>query len=746
MAKKDNNNTQEKLLEAITLQNSGDFKKATALFLQILKNHPDNVFALYSLTAIESNAGNTTAALNYVNRALKFGPHFAPAHMARSVIYFRMGQVKEALEDIENAIRLQPDLAGAEVHRQAIINIGSQAPAASHSLAGPGAALNLKALELQQRGQLDEAAALFHQVLAMQPQDFVAQYSLGVISSNQGNPEQALNWLTGAVAADPSNAQAQYALATTLQGMALYEQALDAFDRSLTLNPKYMEAYNNKATLLHSMNRHLDALKTLEVALTADPTDQKSLNNKGYLLTEFKQNAIAATVFKHLLTLNPDYEYAEGLHALARLHSCDWTDFDANKQRIVEGVRAGKRVANPFALMAISDSAADHLKCAEIFGKHRFAPAKQEMWKGETYRHRKKRVAFISADFREHPVGYLLIGLIENFDKSKYETYGISLGIRDGSELFKRYRCAFDQYLDVQDKSSLEIARIMRSMEIDIAIDLSGYTSGSRLDILSHRPAPVQATYLGFPGGLNVPYIDYLISDKVTVPEIDAQHYHEKLLYLPHCYLPRDTSVKPAPTTLPRSEFGLPDKGLVFCSFNHDYKINPPIFSAWMDLMRENPDSVLWLMKLNDDAQQNLAKNANFYGVDPARLKFATRVPRIEDHLARYRHADVFLDTFPYNGHTTASDALLAGVPVVTLTGNSFASRVATSLLHDMGRADWCTTNIEEYKNQARAHIARAGEKTVAEKEATTIDWPITEKMQADGFCQALDQVRGTAQ
>ena len=446
-------------------------------------------------------------------------------------------------------------------------------------------------------------------------------------------------------------------------------------------------------------------------------------------------------MFKHLLTLNPDYEYAEGLHTLARLHSCDWTDFDANKQRIIEGVHAGKRVCNPFALMAISDSAEDHMKCAEVFGEHRFPAAKEPMWRGEIYRHRKKRVAFISADFREHPVGYLLIGLIEKFDKAQFETVGLSLGIRDGSELYKRYRNGFDHYLDCADKNSHEIARLIRAMEIDIMIDLSGYTSGSRLDILSYRPAPAQATYLGFPGGLNLPYIDYLIADRVTVPEEHQQFYKEKLLYLPHCYLPRDTGVKLAPTTPPRSEFGLPEQGLVFCSFNHDYKINPPIFEAWMDLLRENPGSVLWLMKLNDDARQNLEKNTNFYGVDPNRLVFATRVPRIEDHLARYRHADVFLDTFPYNGHTTASDALLAGVPVVTLTGKGFASRVATSLLHDMGKSNWCVNSVEEYKQKAREHLNGNRSEPSSRAQRESMSWPISEEMQAAAFCNAISQI-----
>jgi len=735
------NPTQAKLAQAIDLQNKGEPKKATTLFLQVLKSQPDNIFALYSLAAIESNAGNHSAALNFASRAVTVNPNFAQALLARSVILYKLGRLDESLQDVDKAILLDPSFDAAKAHKEAVNTAKTSGLPTAPPVAGPSAELNAKALQLQDQGKVDEAEQLFRKVLEKYPDDFVALYSLGVIASRNGQSDLALNWLSRAAQSAPDNPMAHYALATTLQGLALFEQALASFDKALAINPKYMEVYNNKATLLHSMNRQLDALKTLEEALAISPEDQKSISNKGYILTEFKQNAIAANVFKHLLTLNPDYEYAEGLHTLARLHSCDWTDFDANKQRIIEGVHAGKRVCNPFALMAISDSAEDHMKCAEVFGSQRFPAAKEPMWRGEIYRHRKKRVAFISADFREHPVGYLLIGLIEKFDKAQFETVGLSLGIRDGSELYKRYRNGFDHYLDCADKNSHEIARLIRAMEIDIMIDLSGYTSGSRLDILSYRPAPAQATYLGFPGGLNLPYIDYLIADRVTVPEEHQQFYKEKLLYLPHCYLPRDTGVKLAPTTPPKSEFGLPDQGLVFCSFNHDYKINPPIFEAWMDLLRENPGSVLWLMKLNDDARQNLEKNTNFYGVDPSRLVFATRVPRIEDHLARYRHADVFLDTFPYNGHTTASDALLAGVPVVTLTGNGFASRVATSLLHDMGKSDWCVANVEEYKQKARDHLQGKSLGSGARADRESMPWPITEEMQAAAFCNAISQI-----
>ncbi|MCE2870845.1 MAG: tetratricopeptide repeat protein [Oxalobacteraceae bacterium] len=739
--KKASNPHQTKLVQAVDLQNKGDNKKATALFLQVLNSHPENIVALYSLAAIESNVGNATAALNYATRAVRASPSFAEARLARSVILYKLGRFDEALVEADKTLELQPNMEAALAHKVAIATAKTSGLTVTPAIAGQSAELNTKALQLQDQGKLNEAERLFISVLEKYPDDFVALYSLGVIAGRSGRSDEALRWLTLAAETSPDNAMAHYALATTLQGLALFEQALAAFDRALEINPEYMDAYNNKATLLHSMNRHLEALQTMEQALSISPQDQKSLGNKGYILTEFKQNALAADVFKHLLTINPEYEYAEGLHAFARLHSCDWTDFDVNKQRIIEGVRAGKKVCNPFALMAITDDAKDHLKCAETFGEQRFPAAKEPLWRGEVYRHRKKRVAFISADFREHPVGYLLIGLIENFDKTQFETFGISLALRDGSELYSRYRNGFDHYLDCADKASHEVARLIRAMEIDIMIDLSGYTSGSRLDILAHRPAPVQATYLGFPGGLNLPYIDYLIADKVTVPEEHQPHYREKLLYLPHCYLPRDTGVKLAPTTPPRSKFGLPNDGLVLCSFNHDYKINPPMFEAWMDLLRENPGSVLWLMKLNDDARQNLEKTTNHFGIDPKRLVFATRVPRVEDHLARYRHADVFLDTFPYNGHTTASDALLAGVPVVTLTGNGFASRVATSLLHDMGKSSWCVNSIDQYKQKAKDHLQGKDRDLAGKEQRESMPWPITEETQVQAFCHALSQI-----
>jgi predicted O-linked N-acetylglucosamine transferase (SPINDLY family) len=396
--------------------------------------------------------------------------------------------------------------------------------------------------------------------------------------------------------------------------------------------------------------------------------------------------------------------------------------------------------------MAIAESVADARKCAENFGAHRFAGSSTPLWEGKQYLHRRKRVAFISGDFRQHPVGYLLVGLIEHLKGGPLETYGISVGGPDTSETYRRFRCGFDHYLEVKDKSSLEIAKLLRAHEIDIAIDLSGYTAGSRLDILTHRPAPVQITYLGYPGTLGLPYIDYLIADRYTVPEHLASGYSEKILYLPHCYLPRDVSVLPSSAPQSRSAHGLPEKATVFCSFNHDYKISPAIFDCWLDMLREVPGSVLWLMKLNDAARSNLTTYAAERGITPERLIFAQRVPDISDHLARYRLADVFLDTYPYNGHTTASDALLAGLPVVTLSGETFASRVAGSLLNDLGLAEqWAASNLDDYKRKAievAARTARASALRSQLEVRCAGGWPLGIAQQLKGFLGALESIR----
>jgi predicted O-linked N-acetylglucosamine transferase (SPINDLY family) len=561
---------------------------------------------------------------------------------------------------------------------------------------------------------------------------------MGISLGATGKKMEALDSFTQAAEAAPHLALAHFAKAQSYADIGLADDAVICFDKAIEVDPSYTQAYTNKAALLQAIDRHHDALLTLVACVEVDPNNFTAFEGQGQLLGQFKQYDLSVNAFKRALQINPTYNYGEGHLMHARLSCCDWTDFEESKERIFEGIRAGKKACGAMTIMSLTDDAALARQCIEIYAKDKYGDPLFKLWNGEKYAHRRKRVAFISGDFRIHPVGYLLIEMIENFDKEKFELTGVFTGTPDGSDLWKRYRCAFDHYLDAKNMPSLELAKLLRAMEIDIAIDLSGHTEGTKLDVLSHRPAPVQMTYLGFPGTLGLPFIDYLIADPRIIPSESQQHYREKILYLPHCYLPRDTSVVPSHKTPRRSDFGLPEEGFVFCSFNHDYKINPPMFKIWMDLLKKVPGSVLWLMKLNDAAQANLTEEAIRHGVDPARLVYATRVPRVEDHLARYRLAGLFLDTFPYNGHTTAGDALSAGLPVVTLCGNSFASRVAGSLMHDIGVNDLLSESLQQYHDKALTFATNQEVRVSIEKalhhKLTNNKWPPSSMTQADAL------------
>ncbi|MEY8878674.1 MAG: acetylglucosamine transferase, partial [Leptothrix sp. (in: b-proteobacteria)] len=306
-------------------------------------------------------------------------------------------------------------------------------------------------------------------------------------------------------------------------------------------------------------------------------------------------------------------------------------------------------------------------------------------------------------DLREHPVGHLMAGVFERHDKSRFETIAISLGIDDGSRLRGRMQACFDRFIDARAMSSRQIAELMRTLEIDVAVDLAGFTSDSRSDVFGLRPAPVQVNYLGYPGTLGTTYMDYIVADRHVIPPEHQRFYDEQVVYLPDAYLPPAADVQISDRTPSRAECGLPEQGVVFCSFNHDYKISPHMFALWMRLLKRVPGSVLWLMSRAELSQRNLRRSAAEQGVAPERLIFAQRVPRVEDHLARYRQADLFLDTHPYNAHTTAADALLAGLPVLTCMGNAFPARVAGSLLHAAGLPELVTHSPDEYESLAFA-------------------------------------------
>lgn len=701
-----------KLLEkALAAQGRGDMPLALERFNDVLKKDAKNVAALYSIGTIYANQGADTKAADCFVKATSYRPSFAEAWLARSILAMRHGHFPQAHEHLEKARALNPSLVGLAEHDKQLATMESLVKGTDDDLqsSGVNVAQLMRALALQAQGEHAQANSLLNILLQEGGPNYTVLYSLGLSQQALGNTDAAVMSFLAATDVDPSRHESYHALGSIYSGLGLLEKALEFTNKALEINPLYKEAFINKSVVLIHLNRHIEAIETLQQALEKFPEDQGLWNNYGSVLSDFKLHQNAADAYKRLLIINPNYDFGMGLFAFAQMHACNWSDYLENKEAIIDSVKRSQPRANSFSLMTFTDDVNLHIETAKQFGEKRFPSYKEPLWKGQQYSNRRKKIAFLSSDFREHPVGYLFIGLAEGLNKAEFESIGVSFCVNDNSELHKRYRCGFSHFWDCNNKPAREIAELLLSFQVDLVVDLSGYTAGSRLDVLAMRPAPVQATYLGYPGTLGLSYVDYLIADPITVPVEFEDAYAEQIIRLPHCYLPRDTRMFADGNwrnDYTKDFFGLPKDRRILCSFNHDYKINPPMFDVWMRLLRENSDSVLWLMRLNDDAQTNLKKEANSRGVDPARLIFAQRVPSVYDHLSRYEFVDLCLDTFPYNGHTTTSDALAMGAPLVSLRGQGFASRVAASLLHDSGSGHLCVDGFEAYFDVAQAVLS----------------------------------------
>jgi predicted O-linked N-acetylglucosamine transferase (SPINDLY family) len=386
----------------------------------------------------------------------------------------------------------------------------------------------------------------------------------------------------------------------------------------------------------------------------------------------------------------------EGARLASKMAICDWNNFDTDRVRLIDSIRAGRANVAPFVLLAVDSLPQDQLQCAKVWAKQVFPNGCEPQWRGEVYKHERIRVGYVSADFHRHATAYLMAGLFECHDRRKFEVTAFSFGADDGSEMRHRLEHAFEHFIDVRSMGDEELARKMRSLEIEILVDLKGITQDARTGIFVRRPAPIQVNYLGYPGTMASKHFDYIIGDGRIIGEGDREHYSEKVVTLPFSYQANDDKRVISDNAVSRSESGLPDQSFVYCCFNQAYKITSSIFDCWMSILREVDGSVLWLFEGHPAAKRNLCTEAEKRGIDSGRLIFAGGVPPAE-HLARHRLADLFLDTLPYNAHTTSSDALWTGLPVVTLTGETFASRVGASLLTAIGLPELITSTHEEY-------------------------------------------------
>jgi predicted O-linked N-acetylglucosamine transferase (SPINDLY family) len=378
------------------------------------------------------------------------------------------------------------------------------------------------------------------------------------------------------------------------------------------------------------------------------------------------------------------------------MNACDWRARDEEMATIAAALALGNSAIQPFDCLAISDSEAQNRTAAELHAAQE-CPAQSPIWRGERYNHEKLRIGYLSTDFRAHAVAFLIVGALEHHDKSRFETIGFSIGPDDGSDVCGRIVSALDRFVDLNGMNNAQAAMAMREMEIDIAVDLNGYTGQCRTQILAQRPAPIQVNYLGYPGTMGAPYIDYILADRIVIPEGSRVNYSENVVYLPDTYQANDSNRRVSSADTTRAGAGLPENGFVFCSLSSSYKFAPAMFDIWMRLLKAVDGSVLWLLQDNVPATAALKREAEARGVAGDRLIFAPQVPPAE-HLARQRLADLFLDTLPYNAHTTASDALWMGLPVVTCAGATFPARVATSILHAAGLPELSSSSLAEYE------------------------------------------------
>jgi predicted O-linked N-acetylglucosamine transferase (SPINDLY family) len=466
------------------------------------------------------------------------------------------------------------------------------------------------------------------------------------------------------------------------------------------MKPDYAEAYINRGNALKDLKRLDEALASYDKAIALKPDYAEAYINRGSALKDLKRLDEASAAYDKALALKPDLVGTEGARLYTKMHLCDWINFDTECAHLTSSVKSKKANTAPFAFLGISSSADDQLQCAKLWVAEKCPPSQKSIWQGEHYRHDRIRLAYVSADFRQHPMSYLMAGMFECHDKSRFDVTAISFGPDDNSEMRQRLKTSFERFIDVKTFSDDQIANLVRSSEVDILVDLMGFTADSRTDIFARRAAPIQVNYLGYPGTMGAEYIDYIIADQTVIPDECRKSYSEKIAVLPNTYQASDRKRVISDKSFNRSDVGLPSQGFVFCCFNNKYKITPRVFDCWVRILKQVEGSVLWLLEDNASAANNLKKEAVTRGVSSERLVFAKRMPPPE-HLARHKLADLFLDTLPYNAHTTASDALWAGLPVLTCLGATFAGRVAASLLNAIHLPELITTTLETYEQMA---------------------------------------------
>ena len=667
---------QNLVLKGFELHKLGSILEAAKVYFDVLKLEPNNFDALHLLGMIAAQNKDYEQAFTYLAKAIEVNPIEAAAYSNLGMALHESGRPEEAIVFYKKALELNPDLIDA-----------------LYNCAGSYQALN----------NLSMALNLYNEVLRINPELFQAHNNRGNVLQKMHRFQEAFDSYGEAIKINANFPEPYNNLGNLFYVKSDHSKALENLNKALEIRSDYAEAYNNRGNVKVALKLNEEALADFQRAIELDPSYAEPHHNCANLFLDTHRYEEALVRYELALALKPNYEYVHGAQVYTKLQICDWTDLELQTAQLITKIALGEKAAIPFLGISLIDSGPLQKQIAQtwVADKHLASDDLPPLLLGAPKaKGAKIRLGYYSADFHNHATMYLMAKLFEAHDHSQFELFAFSFGPFADDAMRKRAVAAFDHFIDVKDQSDLEIAKLSRQLQIDIAVDLKGFTQYSRTNIFAHRAAPVQVNYLGYPGTMGASYMDYIIADRVLVPPGSEQFYTEKVVYMPHSYQVNDDQRVIADTVYTRTQLGLPDTGFVFCCFNNNYKILPPTFDGWLRILKAVPDSVLWLLEDNPTAAKNLQQIAMNKGLDPVRLIFAKRMP-LAEHLARHRLADLFLDTLPCNAHTTTSDALWAGLPVLTLPGETFASRVSASLLNAIGLPELIANTQVEYEKRA---------------------------------------------
>jgi protein O-GlcNAc transferase len=668
------------LNSAIEHYQSGDFRKAESICRKVLKKRPENADALHFLGVICSASGQHDLAIDYIKRALQIDPNFADAYNNLGNVFQKNKRPDEAISCYQKALNLNPKSAIT------YYNLG---------------------VSLQDKGRLDEAIVHYRKALQFNFNSCGLFNNLGLALQNKGHLDEAINCYQNAIRLDPGFAEAYYNLGNVIKDKQQLDEAVVLYQKALQLNPEYADAYNNLGIVLREKGQLDEAISCFRNALQLNPNFADAYSNLGDAFQEKGQlDEAVITCCKKALEINPDQAEAYCQLTYQMQRTCNWQELKVMAAKLdgltEKALAAGVKPAEtPFMNITRNADASMNFAVAKSWSRDiaETVSVLKMHFSFDLKRRDKSKIVigYLSNDFGNHATAHLMLSLFGLHSRDEFEIMCYSYGKDDGSCYRARIQHDCDKFVDISNLNYDAAARCINENQVDILVDLKGHTRGSRLAICALRPAPVQVSYLGFPGTTGADFFDYIVSDKIVTSEDQRPFFAEKVVYMPHCYQVNDHTQLIADKEWKKADIGLPEGCFAFCSFNQAYKIDPLLFDSWMRILEQVPESILWLGFGNKIVRENMRSEAEARGVNSERLIFGEMLMK-DEHLSRLRLADLALDTRIVNGHTTTSDALWAGIPVITLQGSHFASRVSSSILSAMGLPQLITNSMEEYE------------------------------------------------